>query len=451
MNKESKAASSMALAAVTSACVVLGTIAATLGMSGGIKNAVAQAAPTQPSAQKIAPPDSASDPAVARGHYVALTADCVACHTAAHSRQPFAGGYPLETPFGTLVSSNITQDKETGIGAWSEAQFARAVREGRGRHGENLYPAMPYNAYAKMSDQDIADLWAYMKTIKPVHQKVISNQLPFPFNIRLMMSGWNLLFFDNTRFKADPTRSIEWNRGAYLVQGAGHCAACHSAKNFLGGDIKSKYLEGGQLPGWYAPEITNDAWLGLGHWSEAEVVEYLKIGSNAHSVAAGPMAEAVTNSTQHVNDGDLHAIAVYLKTLPGSNTPRPVPLAAGEASMKLGQQVFSANCAACHDARGTGVATMVTSFAGNPSIQAPNTDTIVRAVLEGNRGAVTQGNPTGAGMPAFGWKLSDEQIAAVLTYARNSWGNAATAVSAESVMTMRKQINSQPQLTYSRH
>ena len=412
----------------------------------GSQSVHAQATGSEPQKAKLGAPDgpptapavansAANTMAIERGRYIATASDCIACHTTHNSKQPFAGGYALDTPFGKIVASNITMDQETGIGSWSEAEFTRAVRLGKGKHGENLYPAMPYTAYVKLTDADMHDLWQYMQTVKPVSKKVESNQLPFPFNIRLLMAGWNLLFFDNTPFKADPAKSVEWNRGAYLVNGAGHCASCHSGKNFLGGD--QALLQGGVLAGWYAPEITGNTYVGIGGWSTEQVVQYLKIGSNDVAVAAGPMAEAVTNSTQHMTDADLRAIAVYLKDLPGSGLARPAPLAASSGQMVRGKHVYEANCAACHDFNGKGVGTMVSSLAGSPGVQAPHADSLVRTVLVGDRGAVTQGNPTGAAMPAFAWKLSDSDVADALSYARNSWGNAAPAISAGEVAKAR--------------
>lgn len=387
--------------------------------------------------------------AVARGRYVALAADCAACHTDPQGGRLFAGGYALQTPFGKLVASNITMDKATGIGAWTEQEFTRAVREGKGRHGENLYPAMPYNAYVKISDQDMRDLWAYMRTIEPVEHKVVSNQLPFPFNIRLLMSGWNLLFFDQTPFTPIDGQSAEVNRGAYLVQGLGHCAVCHTPKNFLGGDKAGAFLQGGDLGGWHAPEITSNAYTGIGSWSSPQIVQYLKTGSNPLTVAAGPMAEVVTDSTQHMTDSDLTAIASYLKTLPGSSHTRPAPLREDDAQMRLGARVYAANCAACHARGGEGIAGIASRFPGNPGIHAPSTASLLTTVLLGGRGAVTGNNPTSGAMPAFAWKLSDEQIAAVLTYLRNHWGNAAPAVSAQQVADARKRTGSRSQLQVS--
>lgn len=381
---------------------------------------------------------AAEDPAVTRGRYVAIAGDCAACHTAPHHGKPFAGGYALQTPFGTLLASNITSDKNTGIGAWSEQEFNRAVREGKGRHGENLYPAMPYNAYVKVSDQDMHDLWAYMQTVPPVDNEVVSNQLPFPFNIRLMMMGWNLLFFDNTPFKPVAGASEQINRGAYLVQGLGHCAACHTSKNFLGGDKGGAFLQGGELAGWHAPEITGDPYVGVGGWSDAQLVQYLKTGSNHVAVASGPMAEAVTNSTQHMRDEDLYAIAAYLKELPGSATRRPAILNANTPLMQQGANVYSANCSACHNSDGKGINQLASSLAGNPGIQAENAQSLITTVLEGGRGAVTVDNPTSGAMPSFAWKLSDQQIAATLSYIRNSWGNAAPEVSAKQVADVRE-------------
>lgn len=403
------------------------------------------------SAQGVKAPVTMEDSAVARGRYVAIAGDCAACHTDPRGGKPFAGGYALQTPFGTLLASNITSDKATGIGSWSEAEFTRAVREGKGKHGENLYPAMPYNAYVKVSDQDMHDLWAYMQTVPAVNNKVVSNQLPFPFNIRLMMMGWNLLFFDKTPFVPVAGASAQINRGAYLVQGLGHCAACHTAKNFLGGDKGGAFLQGGELEGWHAPEITGNRYVGIGAWTSAQVVQYLKTGSNDIAVASGPMAEAVTNSTQHMTDEDLLAIAAYLQSLPGSERSKPQPLAATDSVMQRGANVYSANCSACHNSDGKGINQLAAGLGNNPGIQAENAQSLMTTVLEGGRGAVTLDNPTSGAMPSFAWKLSDEQVAAALTYIRNSWGNAAPAVSASQVADARKALKLPSQLGQAAH
>jgi len=411
---------------------------ATTGDSHGI------AAPPQ----SPAPGSSTDADAVARGRYVAIAADCAACHTApAHPNQPFAGGYALETPFGKLLASNITSDKETGIGSWTEQAFDRAVRAGQGKHGEYLYPAMPYNDYVKINDQDMHDLWAYMKTVPAVSHKVVSNQLPFPFNIRLMMFGWDMLFFDKAKFKPVDGQSAEYNRGAYLVQSLGHCAACHTAKNFLGGDKGDAFLQGGDLGGYHAPEITSNAYVGIGGWRDAQVVQYLRTGSNDTAIASGPMAEAVTNSTQYMTPADLHAIAVYLKSLPASSATRPQPLARDNAPFTMGAGVYAANCAACHGANGKGISGIAPGFVANPGIQAASAQSVLTTILVGGRGAVTENNPTSAAMPSFAWKMSDTQVAAVSTYIRNNWGNAAAAVTSDDVAKARKQQKATAQLS----
>ena len=378
---------------------------------------------------------------VVRGRYIAIVGDCVACHTNPSGGKPFAGGYALQTPFGKLVASNITSDRETGVGRWTESEFARALREGIGKQGEHLYPAMPYTSYAKMSDQDVHDLWLYMKTVPAAHNAVVSNQLPFPFNIRLSLIGWNLMFFNEAHFHPRGDKSEEWNRGAYLVEALEHCSACHTPKNLLGGDKADKAFNGTSLQGWNAPDITTNKAVGIGGWSTEQIIQYLKIGSNGISVASGPMAEAVTNSTQHLTDPDLHAIAVYLQSLPDSAATKPAPVAAGDPIMVHGKRVFEVACAACHASSGAGINAMATTLAGNPGIQSADADSLVHTVLQGGRGAITSGNPTGAAMPSFAWNLSDAQIAAAITYVRNSWNNAAPIVTEAAVAKTRKALN----------
>ena len=391
-------------------------------------------------------PLSAADAAaVERGHYVALAGDCVACHTAPESKAAYSGGYAISTPFGGIFASNITPDADTGIGNWTERDFYRAVRHGKGKEGQNLYPAMPYNAYVNVSDEDMHDLWMYMRSVKAVHNPVTETQLPFPYNIRLAMMGWNLLFFKNAPFKADSSQSAEWNRGAYLVQGLEHCAACHTPKNIIGGDT-GDYLQGSNLGEWYAPEITGNRYTGIGGWSNEQVVQYLKLGSNHVAVASGPMAEAVTNSTQHLSDADLKAIALYIQSQPGSGREKPAALSAESAQMKMGANVYSANCTACHNVDGKGIAHLAASLADNPAMMAPDASSLITTVLQGGRGAVTQGNPTSGAMPPFAWKLSDEQVAATMSYIRNSWGNAAPAVTAEQVAEKRKLLKQPAQM-----
>jgi mono/diheme cytochrome c family protein len=381
---------------------------------------------------------------IMRGQYQAVLGDCMACHTRPGGA-PYAGGAPLETPFGRLVPPNITQDPETGIGNWTEADFTRMMRTGIGHQGRRLYPAMPYPAYSMMTDQDIADLWAYMATVQPVRNAVVANQLPFPFNIRLVMWGWNLLNFRPQPFRPDPAQSEEWNRGAYLVQGPGHCGSCHTPKNIMGADDTSRALRGASLQGWFAPDITGNSQTGIGGWSQEELVAYLRTGVNTHSVASGPMREAVENSTSRMSDADLRAIAVYLRSRDTSAPPAPAPLSATEPRMQAGAAVYAVNCAACHGGEGRGARQLFPALAGNPLLRQANPETLVHLVLAGSQGAQTPGAPTTPAMPSLGWRLNDQQVADVLTYVRNSWGNAAPPVAPGDVA---KQRNGAPEIPW---
>lgn len=378
------------------------------------------------------------DPAaVARGHAIAIAADCAACHTRIGDTAAYAGGYTLETPFGAIVSSNITPDRNTGIGDWTERDFFRAVRHGQSPRGL-LYPAMPYPACVQITDRDMHDLWTYFRSVKPVASDSGGTRLPFPFNIRQMVAGWNMLFFDNLPFRPDAAKPATWNRGRYLVDALGHCAACHSPKNLLGADKAGAYLAGGTLQGWHAPDITNSEAFGLGSWSEAEIVGYLKTGSNNHAVAAGPMAEAVELSTQFMPQSDLAAMAGYLKSLPGAPAKDGTPDRLDAAVLARGKRIYVASCSACHGPVGEGIPGMATRLAHNSSIRAPDPASLIHVVLKGGRAARTISNPTGAGMPGYGWKLEDADVAAVLTHVRNSWGNAAPAVRAQDVKHARE-------------
>lgn len=382
--------------------------------------------------------------AIARGRYVAIASDCAACHTA-HLGE-YAGGYKVDTPFGVIVSSNITPDRNTGIGGFTERDFFDALRHGQGRKGF-LYPAMPYPAYTRLTDRDMHDLWAYFSTIRPVRHAVDETAgLGFPFNIRLLMAGWNMLFFDNAPFRVDASRPAEWNRGRYLVDGATHCSTCHTPRNVLGGPKLAQELEGGSLGGWYAPNITNDPHVGLGRTSTSAIARYLKTGSDRVAIAAGPMAEAVEKSTQHMRDADLAAIALYLKSLSGHPTSSPAPLAAGDPAMRRGARGYELHCAACHGSDGRGVPDMITGFAGNGALVDPHGSSAIYVLLAGARAVHTETLPTGAGMPAFDWKLTDAQIADILTFMRNSWGNAAPAVVAKDVAAMRATLDARQPL-----
>jgi len=392
------------------------------------------------SVPNAAHPDRAQ---VERGEYLTRVGDCVACHTASGG-EPFAGGLPLDTGFGVVVSSNITPDKATGIGGWTMRQFILAMRLGIGDHGKLLYPAMPYNTYAKLSDADLVSVKYYLDTLLPVSNRVDSNQMRFPFNIRPLMIGWNMLFLDSRPYVSDPGRSVEWNRGAYLVEGLGHCSTCHSPKNAFGGDRADYFLQGAVLQGWYAPRITGDAWKGVADWSTADVTQYLKTGANQHAIAAGPMAEAIANSTQYITDDDLNAIAVYLKSLGGKAVPLPAAVAADSATMMRGQRLYGSVCATCHGVTGEGVDGMGPSLRGNIAVNAGPPDNVLHMILAGGYSARTETHPKGFAMPSFNWKLNDSETADLATFIRNSWGNSAPAVGASDVSAARSVVSRQP-------
>ena len=388
--------------------------------------------------------DTQSFDRIERGRYLAVLGDCAGCHTASHGA-PFAGGVALQTPFGTLVAPNITSDPETGIGNMTNEEFLAVLHEGRGHDGKRLYPAMPYPAYTKMTDDEVLALRAYFATVAPVSNRVVSNQLPFPLNIRLAMAVWNGLNFTPGRYQPDPQKSAVWNRGAYIVEGPAHCGTCHTPKTLLGGDKNSAALTGATLQGWFAPDITNDQRKGIGGWSTDDLVQYLKTGTNKWTLASGPMAEAVSHSTSRMNDEDILAIATYLKDSGQSGaSARPEPVVAGNNAMRAGAAIYKDSCAACHKDSGEGDANLFPRLAGSALVQSDDPTTLVRVVLHGTRAVSTAGAPTAPAMPAFDWRLEDAQVAAVLTYIRNNWGNAAGPVPASAVASQRASLAKSP-------
>ncbi|MBS7544876.1 c-type cytochrome [Ancylobacter oerskovii] len=376
---------------------------------------------------------------VERGRYLAVLGDCAACHTAPGGK-PFAGGVPIETPFGRLVGANITPDRETGIGDWTLEDFQRAMSEGVAKGGYHLYGAMPYTAYTKVTAADNAALFAYLKTLEPVHSEVETNQLPFPFNIRLSLFGWNLLNFTKGEYVPDPKRDAEWNRGAYLVQGLAHCGTCHTPKNVIGGDKNDQFLKGNVVDGWLAPDITGNAHEGIGKWSVDELIDYMKDGANRYDIASGPMAEVVEKSSSQWTDADLKAVATYLKSLDGSPTAPPAPLAASDPRMVAGRAIYEDRCSGCHVGKGEGIAGLFPKLAAAPLVNNADPASLIRVVLAGSRAGATDARPTGPSMPAFAWNLKDEDVANLLTYVRNSWGNAAPPVAAGEVAKLRSEL-----------
>ena len=371
---------------------------------------------------------------IAEGRYLVAAGDCKACHVPDGART-MSGGVPLRTPFGTIYSSNISSDPETGIGAWTLAQFERAMRHGRSADGDRLYPAFPYPWFTKVTDQDIAAIYAYLRTLPPVKMRPPPNDLPAPLTLGIAKGAWNWLFFTPGVLKPDPSKSAEWNRGAYLVQGLGHCGACHTPVNILGAAKKGQAYQGGLLDNWFAPNLTDTSRTGLGDWSEDDIVGFLKTGRTAKAVAYGPMAQVVRDSTSHLTDADLKAIAVYLKGMPGPKAPSASAPPAHVAD--AGQAIYADRCSACHQSRGQGVNAMFPALAGSGVVQSRDPTTLIRLILNGGQAVATETRPTPVSMPAFGWQLSDAEVAAVAGYVRSAWGNQAADVSAGKVADVR--------------
>jgi mono/diheme cytochrome c family protein len=385
----------------------------------------------------VAEPDNYVD--IARGKALVTAGDCVACHTAPGGA-PFAGGLALQTPFGAIMTPNITPDNATGIGSWSANDLARAMHEGRRPGGTYLYPAFPYPYYTKVARADVEAIYAYLRSLPAVTNTVNRNTLPFPFNIRLSMMGWNSLFFTPGTFAADPKRSDEFNRGAYLVEGLGHCGACHTPFNAFGASKASQYLQGNQIDNWTAPNITNDMHSGLGKWSTEDIAQYLKTGQTRFSLASGPMKDVIENSTSKMPDSDLKAIAVYLKERGAAGSPAPVPLASSDPRMQAGEAIFTDTCSACHTRSGAGVEHLFPRLAGNVVATQDDPASLIRIVIAGGRAAATEERPTSPAMPSLGFRLNDNEVAAVVTYVRNSWGNAGSPVSADTVKALRSKV-----------
>jgi mono/diheme cytochrome c family protein len=341
-----------------------------------------------------------------------------------------------------IYTANITPDPTTGIGQWTVQDFYTALHTGIRRGGGHLYPAFPYPWFTKVSRDDVEAIKAYLDTVAPVQQSNKPNKLPWPMSWRGSLFGWNLLFFDEGDYKDDATQSAQWNRGAYLVQGLAHCGACHTPVNWLGGTKHSNAFQGG-VAGlhWAAPGLGSNIRDGVGGWSVAEIVEYLKTGANAKSASAGPMTDVVMNSTQYLSDTDLNAIALYLKNRPhGAHKTPPKTQDLGSAALARGQALFTDNCTACHNPDGRGVPKVFPPLTGSAAIQADNPGTVIHVVLAGSKMAAPASLPTGLSMPGFGWKLDDREIADVVNYARHAWGNRAPLVDADTVAAVRKDI-----------
>jgi mono/diheme cytochrome c family protein len=373
-----------------------------------------------------------------RGQYLVAVGDCMSCHVRPGG-EPLAGGLGLRTPFGVIYSSNITSDRDAGIGAWTPDQFFKAMREGINAHGDNLYPAFPYPWFRLASREDDTDILAFLKTTRAVKYTPPDNKLHFPLNIRSTVKGWNLLYLNREGFRNDPDQSAEWNRGAYIVNGLGHCGGCHTPKNLLAADRSSRALFGGVIDNWVAPDLSGNDRTGLGSWSIDDITEYLRTGRNARAGAGGAMAEVITYSTSWMSDEDRQAIAVYLKGRPGSPARRPE--APDTNTMARGAAIYSDACTGCHLENGVGQPRYFPPLGRNAMLQQANPTGLEHLILAGSRIGSSNSRPSPLTMPSFAWKLTDEQIADVATYIRNSWGNEARAVSSAEVSKVRKKLN----------
>ena len=377
-----------------------------------------------------------------QGLYLARAGDCIACHTRPGGKL-FAGGLPMPTPFGTLYSPNITPDAANGIGSWSVDSFYAMMHTGRAPDGGLLYPAMPFGSYTKVTRADSDAIFAYLRTVPAVPAANKPNELHFPYDNRSLILGWRTLFFSEGTYVPDTTKSADWNRGAYLVGGLGHCAMCHSAMNAFGGNSQSKAFQGGLIPmqNWYAPSLASDKEAGLGDWSIADICAYLRDGVSHRSAAYGPMGEVIYDSLQYLTASDARAMAVYLKSLaeggPPDEVASAVPASEGSLLMNFGKTVYDAHCARCHGNAGLGQTPQYPQLAGNQSIQMDEAVNPIRMVLNGGFPPGTAGNPMPYGMPPFAQTLSDDEIAAVVTYIRGAWGNHGSVVTAKRANELR--------------
>jgi mono/diheme cytochrome c family protein len=365
----------------------------------------------------MAAAEPASDPSlVARGRYLAKAADCMPCHTST-SGKSYAGGLKINTPFGVMYSPNITPDRDTGIGTWTFDQFKGAVHAGIRADGKYLYPSMPFDAFTGITEDDLKALWAYFRSVPPIRQQNRENELSFPFNIRLAMLAWRILFFREQWFVPDAGKSAQWNRGAYLVEALGHCGDCHTPRNFMGATKPSRRFEGATIDQWYAPNITAEALAKTNGWGKSELIAFLKSGAANNSTVLGPMQEVVHDSLSFLTPDDLDAMATYLLDLK-NDKDAPAPLS--PKVEKLAAKLYADNCATCHGAKGEGTAGSIPPLAANPAVIAAKPFDILAVVL--------QGIPARAdlpAMPSFAGSLNDSDVANLTNYVRTSWGNKA--------------------------
>jgi len=383
----------------------------------------------------------ASTPAlVARGAYLARAGNCLPCHTP-RGAAPYTGGRAIETPFGTVFSSNLTPDAETGLGRWTPAHFWRALHHGRSRDGRLLYPTFPYPNTTRITRADADALFAYLQSLPPVRQAPPANTLRWPYSSQAALAVWRALYFRPGEHRDDPRQSAAWNRGAYLIAGLGHCAACHSPRNALGANGGPLDLSGGLMTpqNWYAPSLRDPAESSVADWPLAEIVRLLQTGTSTRATVSGPMAEVVRHGTQYLSETDLTAMATYLQALPstGRRTERGAPPPSRPSGAERGARLYDRHCAQCHGDQGKGVPGAYPALAGNRAVTLAQPANLVQMVLYGGFAPATTGNPRPYGMPPYVLMLDDRDIAAVLTHLRTSWGHQAAEVSELDVHRVR--------------
>ncbi|WP_025041911.1 c-type cytochrome [Nitrosospira briensis] len=378
----------------------------------------------------------------ARGTYLAQAGNCMGCHTTQGGR-PYAGGHVLDTSIGTFITPNITPDPETGIGLWNEEDFWRALHDGKARNGSPLYPAFPYTEYTKITREDSDAIFAYLQSLPPAQQRNRPNQIHFPFNFRPLIYIWRAFYFEQGVYRADDAKSDEWNRGAYLVQGLGHCNACHTARNPFGAS-QGELFGGGQLMGsnWYAPSLTSLQEASTSDWPVEDIVQLLRTGLSSRAITTGPMADVVSQSLQYLTKEDAYAMATYLKSLPETD-PRSRGIAPAlteevDRLLRQGGEIYETHCQDCHGNLGQGAPGAYPALAGNRGITLASPINAIRSILNGGYAPVIASNPRPYGMPPFAQILRDEEIALVLSYIRNAWGNRGTLVTAAQVDRSRK-------------
>ncbi len=389
--------------------------------------------------------------AMDRGEYLARAGDCVACHSVPGGKA-FAGGLKMGTPLGNIYSTNITPDKETGIGNYTLADFDAALRRGVGKDGHHLYPAMPYPSYAKLTDEDVAGLYDFfMKEVPPAHVANRPAEIPWPLNMRWPIALWNVVFMDHAVFQPTSGESAAWNRGAYLVEGLGHCGACHTPRGLAWNEealdsSDAAFLSGAMLDFWSAPNLRGDPNAGLGRWSKADLVQFLRTGHNVDGAVFGSMIDVINNSSPYLSDADLDAVATYLKSLSATH-PNDTGWAYDGATVTMlrsghpasrGAAIYLGQCVSCHVDTGMGFAPFLPPLAGNPTLLDNDPSSLINIVLNGSNQIVIKGTPDAYRMPEFRINLSDQDIADVVTFIRQSWGNNASAVTADQVASFRK-------------